>query len=86
MTQAEMIHAARARLGLSTPKLARLTGISQRYIMQLDHGTCAPLTNPEKIIALSQALDLDPWDVLGAALTEYTDAKRADLAAALKET
>lgn len=53
---------ARKRLGITQYRLAKLSGISERYLNFLEHGTVEPRVT--MVIRIGAALDIDPGELL----------------------
>lgn len=62
---------ARKRLGITQYRLAKLSGISERYLNFLEHGTVEPRVT--MVIRIGVALDIDPGELLSDMALKMTN-------------
>lgn len=62
---------ARKRLGITQYRLAKLSGISERYLNFLEHGTVEPRVT--MVIRIGAALDIDPGELLSDMALKMTN-------------
>jgi transcriptional regulator with XRE-family HTH domain len=68
-TIGDVVKARRAEMGLSSPELARLSGVGQSTIIRIESGFIANPA-PDKLRRIAEALDLSTAELF--ALGEYT--------------